>query len=411
MVFNNLGNVHATDYGSFLLTLNYLRPKHDESWFIYNTSGHPATQPTNPNTGVVNEGNTAQWDAASSLPYTSIKVTPGNAVYGQAMASSYAVNGPAFYDAANPAVEGERCNVVELDNGWFRASVSIHWRSSWINRTIDDPVTPSLWDNKEAFFFQPHSVNGLRITMQMHKPYSYAGNIPLVTGWWGTHSSETSNDWKVWGSLFHEGNASELKDFQYMEGDLFVGDTNLITKIDKELCYLDTSGSMFTGTTKVKDASSIGDWSGIQRVTASVQNPITGVIKLNTQVSAHNYTNTNFSGGYFYLDENAVPRDIDGQAFVGITSSNYGSYIEKEKLAYVPVEENELLVILRYFNSLTNNLASKNAAITAATMKTNGGGRLNYRLHPYQMDGQNSPGLWTARDSNYTQITKLDITN
>jgi len=411
LAVDNWGDVIDTDYGSFLLTLNYLRPKHDESWFIYNTSGNAATQPTNPNTGVVNEGNTAHWDAASSLPYTTIKVTPGNAVQGQAMVSSYAVNGPAFYDATSPAVEGERCNVVELENGWFRASVSVHWRSSWINRTIDAPNNPGLWDNKEEFAFHKNKVNGLRITMQMQKPHSYDYATPQNVNWYQTNSIKVVNDWKVWGSLFHEGNASELKDFQYMGGDLFVGDTDTITKIDKELCYMDTSGSMFTGTTKVKDASSIGEWSGIQRVTASVQNPLTGIIKLNTQVSAHNYANTNFSGGYFYLDENAVPRDIDGSAFVGITSSTLGSYIEKKETAYAQIEEDELLVILRYFNSLTNNLGSRNAAVTASNMETSGGGRLNYRLHPYQMDGQNSPGLWTVRDSNYEQVTKLDITN
>ena len=177
----------------------------------------------------------------------------------------------------------------------------------------------------------------------------------------------------------------------------------LETDSKRDLCYLDTSGNIFAGENAVSDLSAIGQWGNIQRVTASIINPSLGITRLNTQVSAHNFANVDFSGGYFYLDENAVPRDLDGKAFVGITSATYGSFVEIPKKAYVEIQEEELLVILRYFNSLTNNLAARRSESVSGIMDVSGGGRLNYRSHPFQTA--------ITQDANYEQFTKIDLTN
>ena len=128
-----------------------------------------------------------------------------------------------------------------------------------------------------------------------------------------------------------------------------------------------------------------------------------GITKLNTQISAVNYANVDFSGGYFYLDENAKPRDIDGSAFTSITSATYGSFIETPKKAYVELQEEEILILLRYFNSLTNDLAARRSESVSGIMDVSGGGRLNYRSHPFQTA--------ITQDANYEQFTKIDLTN
>ena len=153
----------------------------------------------------------------------------------------------------------------------------------------------------------------------------------------------------------------------------------------------------------------MGKWGNIQKLTTVVRNKVglaAPVYNLNTQVSAMDHTGVDFSGGYFYIDEIGKARDLDGSALTSITDKTYGSLIEDPRTARVEIQEQELLVILRYFNSLTNGFAARRSESVSGIMDLSGGGRLNYRTHPYQMQGQIS-----TQAANYDQITRLDITN
>ena len=108
--------------------------------------------------------------------------------------------------------------------------------------------------------------------------------------------------------------------------------------------------------------------------------------------------------GFIIESQNALKKykgkKING---VGITSATYGSFIETPKKAYVELQEEEILILLRYFNSLTNDLAARRSESVSGIMDVSGGGRLNYRSHPFQTA--------ITQDTDYEQFTKIDLTN
>ena len=385
----------SEDFSTFLVKLQYYRPDHWTSWSIYNPSGHDDNQPTHPSTGVVNEDNASHWDTAQSLPYVTLRFCPGTG------ASSVQVNNTGLVESTK---------LEDAGGGWWRASVALRWRQDWVNKSTayDSASSPEFWHTKEQIGGQHQQVNGLRVTLQYDKPTNYT--IGPYSPWANPGQSVlVKTDWKVWGSLFHKGDTSEVKDFKFLEGDLFVGDIDQMGTMDKEICYLDSSGNVFTGEHKVSDISGIGKWGNIQKLTTVVRNKVglaAPQYNVNTQVSAMDHANADFTGGYFYLDQEGNARDLDGNAFTSITDKTYGSLIEDPRTAEVEIQEQELLVILRYFNSLTNGFAARRSESVSGIMDLSGGGRLNYRTHPYQMNGQIS-----TQAADYDQITRLDITN
>lgn len=380
-------NTNTYSYGGFVVTLSYLRPYHPVSWFGYSPSGAVGTTP---NAG--NDGNTAHWDAAKSLPYATFRYTPGTD------ASSMQV--------WNTAIPEENCWKFEkLSNGWFRVGVSLKWRSNWMIHSdeYDSATNQAPWDNKEKFGTEkPWEVHGLRVSIQAVKPYGYQhdtiGNSVAFT-----------SAWKAWGTLFHEGDSSDIYDFSYLDNDLFAGDRPIVRE-PKELCYLDSSGNVFTGDVSVSAVSDVGSWGRIGRVTTAVRTNYSQdmpLIKLNTQISAVDFAHNDYTG-FFYLDDMFKPNDLAGNNFTSITHKSQGSYVKAPKKAYVDLEKEELLVLLRYFNKLTNNLGSRNSFVTSGIMDASGGGRLNYRYHPYQKLGD---GNISTQAANYLQITDIDFTN
>ena len=382
----------SSDYGTFLVTLSYLRPEHWTSWMGYNTSGNPGTLPN-----IGNNGYTSHWDAASSLPYTTLRFTPGNTATGKADVSSTQINAPTRYVfPADDAISKTECVKLEKvgDAGWWRASVSVHWRNDWINKS-DEYYAPGAstdeWDNKEAFGFQGNKVNGLRITLQCDSPYSYKILPPGDWGSslpWSPNILHTRQNWNTWGSLLHEGDATETKDFQ----------------------YADASGNVFTGTNKVSEVSALSSWGPTVKVTTGIEDSIPGVgtsqtVRLNTQITPLNSAGATHIG-LFYLDSVGLPRDMEDLLFTTINDRTYGSYIETPKRARVHLGEEEILIILRYFNSLTNNLGARRIESASGVMGRSGGSRLNYRIHPYQMDGQIS-----TKDADYDQLTTINFIN
>ena len=88
--------------------------------------------------------------------------------------------------------------------------------------------------------------------------------------------------------------------------------------------------------------------------------------------------------------------------------SKYEPFRSRDKISCsgnldVPVEPEELRVILKYFNSLQQGSQSRNATNSASTHDVSGGGRLSYRENP--------DWCTNTKDSNFDHFKTLELLN
>ena len=92
---------------------------------------------------------------------------------------------------------------------------------------------------------------------------------------------------------------------------------------------------------------------------------------------------------------------------ISIFGKTKGSNIKKEEVLFVPLNPEEVLIVLREFNKLQKGLGARNASISEGIYGPQGGSRLNYRSAP--MWHQTGDYVEFMADGNeYTEIAGLE---
>jgi len=176
-------------------------------------------------------------------------------------------------------------------------------------------------------------------------------------------------------------------------GDIVPSGTMLL--LDSEGVITTSDGSKVT----FKESNSYGDANSTVTLYSKIS-----ISYLDTWTVDSNGQSNKFAGlpyaGPFTIGDNSNILNPTGVSITGIAK---GSNISKEKTLYVPYSAEEVLAILREFNSLQQNLGARNKTISTPLYGSKGGSRVLYDIAP--MWTQNGGHDTFVQDYNqYTDI-------
>ena len=197
-------------------------------------------------------------------------------------------------------------------------------------------------------------------------------------------------------------------------------------KMANDIDFYDSNGLIIASGTQLS-ASPVGEMitQGGSKVTAHVSDAIGPFVSIGKLYSSVNLTiqaqyskdanlnsfymaPTSYDGifsigpsGLYYKDSSLSPSSIIA------TGKTEGSNIQTDEVLLVPLDAHGVLIILREFKRLSQELGSRNKSISSSQYGAEGGSRLNYRDAP--MWGQT--GGYDTFESNARQYTKIHLEN
>jgi len=190
--------------------------------------------------------------------------------------------------------------------------------------------------------------------------------------------------------------------------------------IVNDIDFYDSSGVLIgSGTSLSADSNGNITTSGGDKVTAHIATVIGPVIStgiLYSQVSMTSnqswakdqnsksiYFGSMLYDGRFTLNSSGV----SSPSSITIVGKTKGSNISVDEVLNVPLDPEEVLIMLREFKRLQAEMGARNKAISAAEFGPEGGSRLNYRTAPmWSQDGG-----YTTFETNSRQYTRINVEN
>jgi len=108
---------------------------------------------------------------------------------------------------------------------------------------------------------------------------------------------------------------------------------------------------------------------------------------------------------YQFSLDSFLDTETNQAAFPVIEGVDKGNYITSSVEYTYPMDPKKLVTMFRFYNSISDELQSRDSAKTELLYGPNGGGRSNYRIHPSEFATDRSKFLTTGT------ITEINITN
>jgi len=183
--------------------------------------------------------------------------------------------------------------------------------------------------------------------------------------------------------------------FLDMEGGIVPSGTMLL--LDSEGVITTSDGSKVT----FKESNSYGDANSTVTLYSKISMPYLDTWTVDSNGQSNKFVGLPYAGPFTIGDDSNIIHPTG----VSITGLVKGSNISREKTLYIPYSAEEVLAILREFNSLQQNLGARNKTISSPLYGAKGGSRVLYDIAP----------MWTqygGHDTfvqNYNQYTDIAI--
>ena len=140
----------------------------------------------------------------------------------------------------------------------------------------------------------------------------------------------------------------------------------------------DSSGTVFEGDTKLTLAytvkNNLNDELPKLYKTSEVYTDSKWIITENIIVNVGKDTHE----GYF----SQVSEDVFSPSSVNVKPKDLGTYIKKKSESHTPISAKDMMVIFRFFKSMSDDDQSRYIGLSQDVHSYQGGSRLNYRIHP-----------------------------